>query len=111
MEPPKLYDTSVVIELLARNKVRRLDGLITIYTVIEYPPSLLRAVEVLYPDKDDYELAIKWQSKLRKIGNPLPAVDLIIAAIADNRGLKLVTKDRHFKYIKDIAPKLNLELL
>ncbi len=34
-------------------------------------------------------------------GTPVPAVDAIVAAVAINRSLKLVTKDRHFEWIKE----------
>ncbi|MDK6028795.1 hypothetical protein QPL79_05410 [Ignisphaera sp. 4213-co] len=57
-------------------------------------------------------MAIAWQVELRKMGNPLPVTDLIIAAQALNNNLTLVAKDRDFKMLKDkIAKKLKLEFI
>ena len=36
-----------------------------------------------------------------KRGTPVPAVDAVVAAVAINRSLKFVTKDRHFGVIKE----------
>jgi len=49
--------------------------------------------------------------KLRKIGNPLPAADLLIAATALNNRMTLVTLDDHFRIIGEIEPELRLEIL
>jgi len=49
--------------------------------------------------------------KLREIGNPLPAADLVIAATALNNDMTLVTLDSHFQIIGEIEPKLRLEIL
>ena len=111
MEASKLYDTSIVIKLISKKKVDRIPGYITIYTIIEYPPSLKFADKILYPTKEDYETAIRWQVKLRKSGNPLPAVDLIIAAIGFNNGYEVITMDKHFKYIKEMEKDLKLSIL
>ena len=47
---------------------------------------------------------------LYKAGKPVPAIDIVIAAVAINRGLILVTKNHHFKYIKEIRRDLLLEI-
>ncbi len=108
MEEGKIYDTSAVIELIARRKYRHIDGYITIFTVIEYPLVLNYVEKIIYPSKKDYMLAIKWQIELRRRGNPLPAIDLLIAAIAFNRDMEIVSLNRHFKDIKSIEPSLKL---
>ena len=105
-----LYDTSSVIRIVAKNK-RRITGYISILTVIEYPPALNYASKILYPEKRDYHLAVKWQTLLRRKGNPLPAIDLIIAAQAYNRNLTLMTRDKHLKILKEnVAADLKLLL-
>jgi predicted nucleic acid-binding protein len=54
---------------------------------------------------------VEWQNKLRRQGFPLPETDLIIAAQAINRNLVLVTRDKHFKALKEkVALDLELEL-
>lgn len=93
-----LYDTSTVIGIVAKNR-QRIQGYISILTVIENPPALSYASKILYPEKK-YHLAIKWQTLLRRKGNSIPAVDLIIAAQAYNKGLTLVTHDKHFETLK-----------
>jgi len=105
-----LYDASTVIEIAAKNR-QRLQGYISILTVIEYPPALTYATKILYPEKKDYHLAIKWQTLLRRKGNPIPAIDLIIAAQAYNKGLTLITYDKHFEILKrEAVPDLKLVL-
>jgi len=105
-----LYDTSIVIEIVTKNR-QRVRGYVSILTVIEYPPALSYASKILYPEKKDYHLAIKWQILMRRKGNPIPAVDLIIAAQAYNRGLTLVTHDKHFETLKrEAVPDLKLIL-
>ena len=105
-----LYDTSVVIRIIAKSR-QRIQGYISILTVIEYPPALSYASKILYPEKKDYHLAIKWQTLLRRKGNPIPAVDLIIAAQAYNRNLTLITYDKHFETLKrEVIPNIKLVL-
>lgn len=103
-----LYDTSAVIELVAKRR-ERVPGYVSILTVVEYPPVLRYVDEILYPRKKDYTTATKWQLLLRSKGSSLPAVDLVIAAQAYNEDLALVTLDKHFEKIKQlVAPGLKL---
>ncbi|WFO75961.1 type II toxin-antitoxin system VapC family toxin [Desulfurococcaceae archaeon MEX13E-LK6-19] len=109
MEENRLYDTSAVIELIAHRNTQLIPGYVSILTTIEYPPVIMHVAKILYPSKQDYKLAIVWQTKLRKIGTPLPAIDLVIAAQAYNNELELVTLDKHFRIIKEkLAPDLKL---
>ena len=57
---------------------------------------------VIYPLKSDYNLAIKLSKDLLKIGKPLPAIDVMVAAMALNRAMILVTSDSHFAVIQEI---------
>ena len=111
METPRLYDTSAVIKLISKENIGEISGYITIYTVIEYPPSLTVASKILYPTKEDYETAIRWQIELRKRGHSLPAVDLIIAAIGYNNGYEIITMDKHFEHIQTIKKDVKLTIL
>jgi len=55
---------------------------------------------VVYPvDDETSEFYAQTLSNLRKIGKPVPTNDIWIAAIAFQNGLKLFTKDGHFKAI------------
>jgi predicted nucleic acid-binding protein len=66
----------------------------------------------IYDTSAIIELAIVWQSRLRALGNPLPATDLVIAAQAVNNNMVLVARDKHFKILKEtVAGNLQLEML
>ena len=55
---------------------------------------------VIYPvDEDTSEYYAEIINNLRKIGKPVPTNDIWIAAVAFQNGLKLYTKDAHFKDI------------
>ena len=111
MAEARLYDTSAVIELVARRRVELVPGYISAITAVEYPPAIPYSLGILYPSKRDYRLAIAWQVKLRRMGSPLPAADLLIAAQAYNNQLELVTLDKHFTIIKErLAPELRLTM-
>ncbi len=109
MGASRLFDTGAVIELVARRGVELVPGAISVLTVVEYPPATTRALRILYPSKQDCATAIRWQVALRKRGTPLPAVDLIIAATAFNNGLTLVTLDKHFRLLKEVEPRIEIE--
>lgn len=47
--------------------------------------------------------------QLRKLGTPIPAVDMMIAAIARANDLVLVTADRHFNVVKGLRVENWLE--
>ena len=103
-----LYDTSKLIEAYKSNK--DIQGYTTIFNLIEFPKALEFDLTVLYPSKSDYNLALKISTELLKIGKPVPAIDVIISAISINRGLKVVTKDRHFLFIKDIIENFKVDI-
>ena len=95
-----LYDTSSLINAFKQRK--QLRGYTTILNVVEFPKLLKLKLTVIYPSKSDYNLAIKLSKDLLKIGKPIPAIDIIIAAVALNRNMKLVTTDNHFAAIQKI---------
>jgi len=79
--------------------------------VVEYPKILhIRKLRVIYPEAKDYELAAIISKDLYKACKPIPAIDIVIAAVAINRGLILATKNRHFEYIKEVRRDLLLEI-
>jgi predicted nucleic acid-binding protein len=47
---------------------------------------------------------------LLKRGKPLPAIDILIAAICLRRGLTLMTGDEHFRHIKSVKKEFKIEL-
>ena len=97
-----VLDTNLLIE------GRR--GITTIFNVIEYPPAT-KGCRILFPHKEDYLKAIEIMVKLRRIGKPSPAMDVIIAAMCIRRGLRLLTKDAHFIPIKEVEPDFIIELI
>ena len=59
---------------------------------------------VVYPvDEDTSEFYAEILNNLREIGKPVPTNDVWIAAIAFQNGLKLFTKDIHFKTIPGLS--------
>ncbi|ACJ17335.1 hypothetical protein TON_1845 [Thermococcus onnurineus NA1] len=106
----KLYDTNVLIDLVKSGENPG-DGYTTALNLVEYPKGVSLDLGVLIPSPKEYALAVKLSEKLVKAGTPVPAVDVIIAAVAISRGMTLVTKDRHFSRIKKVAPELRLELV
>ncbi|MBI4163563.1 MAG: PIN domain-containing protein [Candidatus Aenigmarchaeota archaeon] len=103
MEENQILDTSVAIE--------KEEGTITLFTVIEYPPSTTKLFQIIIPEGLDYLKAVEVATKLRAIGKPIGAIDIIIAAMCLNRSAKLVTKDSDFKYVKEAYPEFNFELI
>ncbi len=79
--------------------------------MIEYPPviELRDKLIIIYPNKKDYDLSLEIMIKLRKVGKPVGSVDILISAIAINRGLTLVTNDKDFFAIKEVEPRLVIE--
>ncbi len=55
--------------------------------------------------------AIEIAEKLRNIGKPIGAIDMLIASMCLNRSVKLITKDKDFKSVKEIFNNFELELL
>ncbi|AAK41138.1 type II toxin-antitoxin system VapC family toxin [Saccharolobus solfataricus] len=47
--------------------------------------------------------------KLRKIGEPVNAVDIILSSIALNRDMIIVTNDNDFESIKKVEERLKIE--
>ena len=54
----KIYDTSVIIELVKKRAVQSV-SYVSIITVVEYPPALEYAEVVLYPTRLEYLIAVK----------------------------------------------------
>lgn len=101
-----IYDTSSLINAYKQRK--RLTGYTTIFNIVEFPKILDFKLTVLYPSKSDYNLAIKLSKDVLRIGKPLPAIDIIVAAMALNRNMKLVTSNKHFTVIREIRQDFKL---
>jgi hypothetical protein len=101
METP-LYDTSVLIEHM-RDGATKLDGFTTILNLIEFPKAVtLKGLDIIIPGKEDYDKGFEMSILLLKVGTPIPAVDIVLAAVVVNRGFVLHTRDRHFEYVRKI---------
>jgi tRNA(fMet)-specific endonuclease VapC len=103
METGKVIDTNLLIEGET--------GLTTIFNVIEYPKTLESPDnEVIWPTRKDYLTAIEIMVGLLESGKPVPAIDIMIAAVCINRKLILETRDHHFEYIKLVNERLLLRI-
>lgn len=85
-------------------------GLTTIFCVVEFPPASKDCKE-LYPDRQDFKTALDIAWRLRKIGKPMGAIDILNAAICLNRNLKFVTKDKDYRSVKLVEPKFKLKVV
>ncbi len=85
-------------------------GTTTILNAIEYPKALEGANRFLLPTRKDYLLSIEIASNLLRQGKPLPAIDLVVAAMCLNRRMALRTRDAHFKLIQELYPGFDLRL-
>ncbi|HTY74639.1 MAG TPA: PIN domain-containing protein [Candidatus Nanoarchaeia archaeon] len=105
-----VYDTNQLINHLKANKTE-FKGLTTIFNIIEFPKALeLKELDVIYPTIDDYDESLRISVALLKKGKPLPAIDLLIAAMCIRRDLTLCTLDQHFTNIKSVRSDFKLKL-
>ena len=102
MEKSEVLDASVLIEGAS--------GLTTVFGIIEHPPAIRRCL-VLFPDKNDFDRALEIARKLRAKGTPIGATDIVIASMCLNRNVRLVTKDSHFRYVKEVEKTLDLKIV
>ncbi|NOZ76643.1 MAG: PIN domain-containing protein [Euryarchaeota archaeon] len=102
MEKDEVVDTNLLMEGKG--------SLTTILNIIEYPKAVEGEVDVLFPGQEDYNKAIEVMARLYEKGTPVPAVDVILAAMCLNRKLALRTRDRHFKVIAEAFPGFKVRL-
>ena len=105
-----LYDTNVLIDMM-RDGVDKIEGSTTSLNLIEFPKAAkFEKLKVIIPGRDDFDLAFELASLLLKKGNPIPAVDLVIAAVALNRDMILYTTDKHFEMVQQVNNHLSIEM-
>lgn len=102
MDESKVLDTSI---LIAGSR-----GLTTVFSIIEYPPALGNCT-IIFPDPSDFERAIDLAAQLRLKGTPIGCVDIVTASMCINRKLKLLTKDKDYKRIKEVEKAFQVEFV
>jgi tRNA(fMet)-specific endonuclease VapC len=101
MESP-LYDTNILIDHM-HDGATSLDGFTTILNLIEFPKAVtLQGLDIIIPGKDDYDKGFELSILLLEAGTPIPALDIVLAAVAINRNLVLQTRDQQFEYVRKI---------
>jgi len=96
-----LYDTSYLIGAMKAGQ--ELSGLTTIFNILEFPKALgCKRLTVVYPTAQDYDEALRLSTRLLAKGTPLPAVDVLIAAVCLRLKARLLTKDEHFEKLKSV---------
>ncbi|MFP3909896.1 MAG: type II toxin-antitoxin system VapC family toxin [Archaeoglobaceae archaeon] len=103
-----LYDTNKLIDAYKNSEDLR--GYTTVLNLVEFPKALELDLEVIYPSRKDYDLALMISTQLLRAGKPIPAVDTVIAATCLNNKLKLATKDKHFLAIKEVRSDFEVEV-
>jgi predicted nucleic acid-binding protein len=104
-----ILDTSAVIERVRARKPITED--ITAVTLVEYPKIIYYrhfSGGVVFPVYEDYIVAHRLQLAL--IGKPQAFSDLLVAAVAINRGEELATRDGDFEVIGEAARAFGLLL-
>ena len=105
-----VYDTNELIDLSKKSKLD-LNGFTTIFNLVEFPKALeFEQLTVIYPNLEDYQESLEISLALLQKGKPLPAVDILIAAMCIRRNLVLCTKDNHFTSIKSVRNSFKIEL-
>ena len=99
----KVLDTSVAISMD--------EGVITVFSLIEHPPSSKKRFDILYPEVLDFVVAVDLAKRLRGIGRPIGAVDCLIASMCLNRSSQLITRDKDFLSIKNVVEGFNLKII
>ncbi len=75
---------------------------------MEYPKALEKRFVVVFPKSNDYERALNISAKLYLIGKPIPAIDVLIASMALNRKIAVISKDKHFDAVQEVESDLIL---
>ncbi len=105
-----LYDTSYLIDAVKEGKDPT--GLTTVLNVVEFPKALsLEHVTAVYPTAQDYDEAVRLSSRLLAKGTPMPAVDILIAAVCLRLKARLVTKDEHFGQMTSVSETFRFQLV
>ena len=106
-----LFDTSALIKMFKEKKFQM--GSISIITLIEFlrgiPKNKRTKTKKLLEETFDIipldnHVILEYcnmYEELRKTGNLIPDADLLIAASAKSKNLKLITMDKHFKKLKN----------
>jgi tRNA(fMet)-specific endonuclease VapC len=89
MEPPPQLAVSVVTEMEVKYGLARNPGLAP--QVREVMRMLLNTISVLPFEREDARVAAQLRASLNSQGTPIGAYDLLLAASALRRGLKIVT--------------------
>ena len=104
-----LFDTNRLIDAYREKGNAR--WLWNILKIIYFRKAIEFNLRVMFPSKSDYHLALKISTELLKAGKPIPAVDSVIAAVVFNNKLKLVTKDKHFLFIKKVLQDFMVDVV
>ncbi len=99
MEKDEVLDTNVLIDGGR--------GTTTIFNIIEYPPAG-KHCDILFPGRNDFKRAMDISWRLRNAGTPVGTVDILIASICINRGLKIITNDADFLHVRSVEPELKV---
>ena len=104
-----LYDTSYLIGAMKAGQ--ELSGFTTIFNILEFPKALaFKRLTVVYPTAQDYDEAVRLSTRLLAKGTPLPAVDVLIAAVCLRLKARLLTKDEHFETLKLVSETFRFQL-
>lgn len=111
-------DSSFIIDLINEKeealklhqkiKGKEVTGTINLYELLKFSDitKLLSGKELIPLKKEDATEASRIHQSLKKRGELIADIDILIGGIVANRGYTLVTRDEDFKKIKNIDLKL-----
>jgi predicted nucleic acid-binding protein len=107
-----LFDTNALIKIAKLQKktfIQKGVCFTTILNIIEFPPSVeYQNLTTFFPTQDNYQESILLAAKMRSAGTGIKAIDLIIAIMAMEKGLTVISDDSDFRTIQSIDDHLKV---
>jgi len=107
-----LFDTNALIKIAKLQKKAYFQKgacFTTILNIIEFPPSVeYQDLTVFFPTQDNYQESILLAAKMRSAGTSIKAIDLIVAIMAIENGLTVISDDADFITIQNVDERLKI---
>ncbi|MHA1719085.1 MAG: type II toxin-antitoxin system VapC family toxin [Promethearchaeota archaeon] len=107
-----ILDTNALIICMKdenKNIFKKNYSFTTIFSLIEYPIAInQKFLVIFYPKHNTYQKSLEYTAKLRKNGTPIPAIDILIGAIAIEKKMIIVSNDAHFNFFKEVEAQLRI---
>ncbi len=110
--PPNVPEVDALRHALDRSEAVATTGIVLLELLQGFVPPRAReqilrrfsALEIIEPELRDYADAAALGNECRRVGVTIGAIDSLIAQLAIEHGLVLLTTDRDFEHIARVAP-------